>query len=370
VFRKLVSICIDITQFGIAVVYLLLSSKNIHDMIKTFSNTEFSYCIVVLILALCLLPITFLKSPQDFWWAVVIAMITTSCAVVLIIIGSSLDYELCSSHTAMPPYNPKNFFLALGTLLFAYGGHSAFPTIQHDMKNPAEFTKSVILAFSIMAVMYGPVCVMGYLTYHDAIRDSIIPSIQTVWIQQTCNILITVHCILTLTIVFNPLNQELEDLFKCPHHFCWQRVLIRSGTMLGVVFVAETVPNFGPLLDLFGGSTLTLTSVILPCVFYVYLNTWKIKQESPDVKNDSPITLRDVFKYTPRTTLITCISIMIFGLLGGAAATFSAIVELTSTNFLLPCYVSPFFKKVTLENTTLVSGLYIEKCRRFLPKNH
>ncbi|VDM80850.1 unnamed protein product [Strongylus vulgaris] len=32
--QKLVSLCIDITQFGIAVVYLLLSSKNIHDMIK------------------------------------------------------------------------------------------------------------------------------------------------------------------------------------------------------------------------------------------------------------------------------------------------------------------------------------------------
>ncbi|KAK6013992.1 hypothetical protein OSTOST_20663 [Ostertagia ostertagi] len=73
------------------------------------------------------LPITFLKSPQDFWWAVVIAMITTSCAVVLIIVGASLDYGLCSGYTGMPSYQPKNFFLALGTLLFAYGGHSAFP---------------------------------------------------------------------------------------------------------------------------------------------------------------------------------------------------------------------------------------------------
>ncbi|KJH41476.1 hypothetical protein DICVIV_12555 [Dictyocaulus viviparus] len=34
VFRKVVSICIDITQFGVAVVYLLLSSKNIGDIIK------------------------------------------------------------------------------------------------------------------------------------------------------------------------------------------------------------------------------------------------------------------------------------------------------------------------------------------------
>ncbi|KAK6753934.1 hypothetical protein RB195_013118 [Necator americanus] len=343
--RKLVSLCIDITQFGIAVVYLLLSSKNIHDMIKTFSDNDFSYCFVVLILAVCLLPLTFLKSPQDFWWAVVIAMITTSCAVVLIIIGSSLDYGLCSSYTGMPSYQPKNFFLALGTLLFAYGGHSAFPTIQHDMKNPAEFTKSVVLAFTVMGVMYGPVCIMGYLTYHDTIRDSIIPSIQTVWIQQAINVLITIHCLLTLTIVFNPLNQEMEELLNCPQHFGWQRVLIRTGIMVAVVFVAESIPNFGPLLDLFGGSTLTLTSVILPCLFFLFLNARQMRENDTGKKDDSPATLKDVFKYTPRSTLIICIGIIVFGFFGGAAATFSAIVELTTTNFLLPCYVSPFLNK-------------------------
>ncbi|KAK6019391.1 hypothetical protein OSTOST_14975, partial [Ostertagia ostertagi] len=64
--RKVVSVIIDVTQFGVATVYLLLSAKNIHDMVKTFTNTEFSYCIVVLIVAVCLLPVTYLKSPQDF----------------------------------------------------------------------------------------------------------------------------------------------------------------------------------------------------------------------------------------------------------------------------------------------------------------
>ncbi|KAK6013993.1 hypothetical protein OSTOST_20662 [Ostertagia ostertagi] len=247
----------------------------------------------------------------------------------------------------MPSYQPQQIrsplpFLVLGFLLFAYGGHSASPIIQHDMKNPAEFTKSVILAFTIMGIMYGPVCIMGYLTYHDSIRDSIIPSIQTVWIQQAINILITVHCILTLTIVFNPLNQELEDLFHCPHRefpqkiFGWQRALIRTVTMLAVAFVAESIPNFGPLLDLFGGSTLTLTSVILPCLFYLYLNARLEKEKDIGEKDDRPVSFSEVFKYNPRPTLIICVSIIVFGLIGGAAATFSAIVELTSTNFLLP----------------------------------
>ncbi|VDM83955.1 unnamed protein product [Strongylus vulgaris] len=107
----------------------------------------------------------------------------------------------------MPDYKAKNFFLALGTLLFAYGGHSAFPTIQHDMKNPAEFTKSVILAFT-------------------------------------------------------------------------------------------------------SGSTLTLTSVILPCLFYLYLNARQEREKDLGKKDDSPATLKEVFKYNSRATLIACISII------------------------------------------------------------
>lgn len=66
-------------------------------------------------------------------------MITTSCAVILIIIGSAIDWSICeperwflkffvylkpSRH--MPPYKVTNFFLALGTLLFAYGGELFF----------------------------------------------------------------------------------------------------------------------------------------------------------------------------------------------------------------------------------------------------
>lgn len=35
---------------------------------------------------------------------------------------------------------------------------------------------------------------------------------------------------------------------------------------------------------------------------------------------------------------------LVFGLIGGSAATFSAIRELASTQFVAPCYISPFLK--------------------------
>lgn len=72
---------------------------------------------------------------------------TTSAAVILILVGSSLDYGRCHPDRHDPKFKITNYFLGLGTLLFSYGGHSAFPTIQHDMKRPSDFTKSAIMAF-------------------------------------------------------------------------------------------------------------------------------------------------------------------------------------------------------------------------------
>ncbi|VDO20419.1 unnamed protein product [Heligmosomoides polygyrus] len=222
------------------------------NVIKGFADMDLSYCFVILIVAAGLLPVTFLKSPQDFWGAVVVAMFTSAAGIVLILVGIALDYNLCSSHTEVPPLKPKTLFLAMGTILFSCGGHAAFPTIQHDMRNPGEYNKSVVAAFLMLIFVYVPVAILGYLTYHDAIRDSILPSIQTVWIQEACNVMITIHCILTVTIVLNPLNQDIEDLVRCPQHFGWQRMLVRTATMLAIVFVGESIPNFGPLLDLVG----------------------------------------------------------------------------------------------------------------------
>ena len=78
--RIVVSVFIDINQFGTTVVYILLSAKNIHDSLKVnhlnevelsiiqaFFNANISFCLLLVILAIFLLPITFLNSPQDFW---------------------------------------------------------------------------------------------------------------------------------------------------------------------------------------------------------------------------------------------------------------------------------------------------------------
>ena len=178
--------------------------------------------------------------------------------------------------------------------MFAYGGHGAFPTIQHDMKKPYNFKKSVYMAFLIIFCMYLPVSVSGYQVYGDSLRDSVIPSLQDMAIQQSVNILITLHVILALTIVFNPLNQELEELLNIPHHFGWQRFTARTAMMAAVVVVAETVPNFGVLLDLVGGSTITLMALVFPVIFNFFTAAGNTKYDgAAATKDEQPLSFTE-----------------------------------------------------------------------------
>lgn len=41
--------------------------------------------------------------------------------------------------------------------------------------------------------------------------------------------------------------------------------------MICVIFVAETVPTFGPILNVIGGTSVALTSAVLPSLYNLYL---------------------------------------------------------------------------------------------------
>lgn len=85
---------------------------------------------------------------------VLLGMITTAIGVIFITIGVLNDYKDCIKLYDLPPLQTLNVLTALGTIFFTYGGHSAFPTIQHDMKKPSEFNKTALLSFSSKFLLY------------------------------------------------------------------------------------------------------------------------------------------------------------------------------------------------------------------------
>ena len=67
--RITISICLNVTMFGTAVVFLLLASKNIESFIMFFLEEKIPFCYIIIIVAIAILPLTLLKSPKDFWYA-------------------------------------------------------------------------------------------------------------------------------------------------------------------------------------------------------------------------------------------------------------------------------------------------------------
>ena len=53
--------------------------------------------------------------------------------------------------------------------------------------------------------------------------------------------------------------------------FNYKRVILRTVVSLLVLFTAETIPHFGAILSLIGGSSTTLPAYVAPPVFYFKL---------------------------------------------------------------------------------------------------
>ena len=54
--------------------------------------------------------------------------------------------------------------------------------------------------------------------------------------------------------------------------FGYKRVLLRTGTMSGLLLIALSIPNFGAILNLIGATTITLLNFVFPPIFYLLLH--------------------------------------------------------------------------------------------------
>ncbi|CAL1528940.1 unnamed protein product [Lymnaea stagnalis] len=320
--RLVVSCAINFTLFGVSVVFLLLASENIQSLVKD-AGSDFSFCYWLLIVAGCLMPITWLGTPKDFWPIAVGAVFATSIACCVILANIVEDSKALPT-AFHPNIEFKGFFFAFGTICFAFGGHPAFPTFQADMRNPEKFGKAIFIAYMIVLLMYLPVAISGYMAYGINAQDNILLSVSSGPMQYTVEILITLHLICSFIIVINPVCQEFEEILKIPRSFGYKRVIFRTLMMGVVLFVAESIPRFGAILSLVGGSTTTLLAYILPPVFYLKLCSMEGDWEQISVSLHEKVA---------------CIEIIAIGTVAGVASTYSAVSSLAGSSFEKPCYL-------------------------------
>ena len=74
--------------------------------------------------------------------------------------------------------------------------------------------------------------------------------------------------VVTTKFIYTVFIHKFTSLYT---EFTWKRCVARPLMVLAVLFVAESIPHFGAILSLVGGSTTTLLAYICPSVFYLKL---------------------------------------------------------------------------------------------------
>jgi vesicular inhibitory amino acid transporter len=197
-------------------------------------------------------------------------MVCTAIACVFITISILIDSKKIK-HAVPSEITFKSYSFSMGTMFFAWGGSAMFPTIQVDMRQPHRFHVAVIIAYALLLLFYLPVSIIGYSVYGKDVKDNILTNLPQNFLRYAVEILITGHLAMAFTIVLNPIFQGVEDLIRVPKHFCWKRAAVRSGIVIFLAFMAETIPHFGAILSFIGSSTVSILGFILPVVCYVMI---------------------------------------------------------------------------------------------------
>ncbi|KAF2363943.1 Amino acid transporter transmembrane domain, partial [Trinorchestia longiramus] len=303
--------CVLLTLIGGSTVYIILVSQLTSAIA---GDDALSVCEFVIIYGLCLLPFTWLGTPKDFWQASIIAVTATviACAVVFI--------ELFVAHVDDPLIqypNPSisSFSLGFGAILFAFGGASTFPTIQNDMRDRSDFWKSVVVAFLGILTVYLPVAVAGYGLLGNTVSSNILLAVGDNTVVVVAIVTEVLNLLGTYLITFNPISQTFEEMLNIPGKFGPKRMALRSSVVLIEILICLAIPDFGLILNLIGGSTVTLCSFILPPIMYMKLVDDCSNPNWP--KRNIPLWER-----------ITLWEIVIVGAIGGICSTVSSIIAI------------------------------------------
>lgn len=328
------SVCIACTLYGGACVQIVLIAEMLQKLFIQLSDVTgtdlcLSLCVWMVIVVAILTPITWLGTPNDFWPIAVGALVTTLIACTLTFTRIFIEDARCTAREPeFPSPDTFGFFKAFSSIMFAFSGASTFPTIQADMKDRNLFPRAATAALLILFVLYFGVAAAGYFILGDQAQQNIIDSLCETPYKTVVQISILLHLFSALPIIVNAPNQYFENILNIPKNFNIKRCLYRTFSFAVLLFISETIPNFGSILDLVGGSTVTMLTFIFPPIFYIRL--CQMSKLNPKWKPREVSTVEMVY----------CIALITMGVAGGGAATYNAIKNIVSDFKVAPCYVS------------------------------
>jgi amino acid permease len=129
--------------FAVSVIYILITSANIHALLFSF---EIYFCDLMIIVAIFMIPVSMFGTPKDFKLIALVATLTACVTCILLTVQIWRQVPKVPSPQLEITLN--SLFEAFGTILFSFAGSAVFPIVQSDMANPSNFPKSVVGAYT------------------------------------------------------------------------------------------------------------------------------------------------------------------------------------------------------------------------------
>ncbi|KAK3879828.1 hypothetical protein Pcinc_015635 [Petrolisthes cinctipes] len=161
--------------------------------------------------------------------------------------------------------------------------------------------------------------------YGDTVKSNILLTVELTPIVTVAIALEIINLLCTFMISLNPVVQSVEEAFNVPAKFGWKRVVTRSVIVMCQILIGITVPSFGKILNLIGGSLITICTFILPPLMYMKL---------ADDRSDPKWPIRKIEPWER----ILLVEIMIVGVLGGLCSTLTSAYDVVVTSFSSSCF--------------------------------
>jgi len=208
---------------------------------------------------------------------------------------------------------------AFAQIVFSFGGHSVFPTIEDSMRNPKNFNAMFNLSFITVMILYLPPAIVGYWAYGSAVNSPVLLSLPSGVATDIAVIAITLHTLVVIPIICNPIALAIEGVLQIESRSLIPgkigpsavteliyRVIIRAILLAAQAAVAIAVPHFPDLMDLVGATCVTAVVFLVPCAIH----------------------LKTRWKKIPYYELAWIAAVLWTGMIGGSIGMYTSLVQL------------------------------------------
>lgn len=214
---------------------------------------------------------------------------------------------------ALPMVAAHTFGSYFGSVAFLFFIHFTMPAIEASMAQPSRFMAAATRGFGICATVGCAFGALGAAAFGPGVSSVVITQLGATKLATAVKLLLCVNLLFTFPIVCRSAFLILESLCE------------RAGLLLGTVHtrtlrasfvilastVATSVPSFGALLNLVGGVSLSLISLVFPPLLLLLA-------KDPSSSSQQQLLQRSVLERA-WAALITAlgICILIYTLVGG-----------------------------------------------------